>query len=587
MSEVRGPCPAAVPTGSVLDARVEGWLCGFADSVGAQAAVLAVCSDDGAALEPRWATGYPEEVLHTWRRIDLSEDIPLVAALHGEPVVVGSLAELVARFPLMAHRPTSGHAALAAVAVPDDDGQPLGVLGLSFSHLPPQVTPTAVRRAARRLAERLPRRPNGPRAAPPASSSEDSGRARAASYRLKQLTALTGRLAEATDAGEVASVVADLARSALQADAATFTAYDGHEPAVHLAASGFAVPGADRRPPVMSPPPRFERLALVRELLRTRAPVLVSSRAERDEQFPDMRDNGVTQEAWANLPLVLADRFVGVAAFGWDAPRRFSADDVAFMQAVADHAAIALERVAVLSASRSLAETMQHSLLPAAVPDMARFAFAARYVPATRGLAVGGDWYDVLDLTPDRVAIAVGDVVGHGPGAAAVMGQLRSALTSCLLDGYGPARALEHLDRFARRVPGARVSSVACLLADAEHETLVWACAGHPPPLLVSAVGARFLDRPSGPVLGVAASPEHAEHTTRFAPDDTVVLYTDGLVERRGESIDVGLARLAAAASARRHLPPADLVDGVLAELHDGDGPADDVAVVAATPVVL
>jgi serine phosphatase RsbU (regulator of sigma subunit) len=257
------------------------------------------------------------------------------------------------------------------------------------------------------------------------------------------------------------------------------------------------------------------------------------------------------------------------------------------MQAVADHVAIAMERVAVLSASRSLAETMQHSLLPAAVPDMPRFAFAARYVPATRGLAVGGDWYDVLDLSPDRVAIAVGDVVGHGAAAAAVMGQLRSALTSCLLDGYGPARALGHLDRFARRVPGARVSSVACLLADAEQETLIWACAGHPPPLLVTPAGSHYLDRPFGPVLGVTADPVHVDHEVRFAPDDTVLLYTDGLVERRDEPLDDGLARLAVAAAGRHRLPPADLVDGVLAELGDTDGPVDDVAIVAATLVTL
>ena len=157
------------------------------------------------------------------------------------------------------------------MAVPDEDGRPLGVLGLSFSHLPPEVTPAAVRLAARRLAGRLPDRPDGPRAAPHVSGDEPE-RARAASYRLKQLTALTGRLAEATHAGEVASVVADLARSALQADAATLTAYDGHEPAVHLAASGLPGVGSDRRPPLMSPPPPFERLALVREPLRTRLP---------------------------------------------------------------------------------------------------------------------------------------------------------------------------------------------------------------------------------------------------------------------------------------------------------------------------
>jgi len=565
---------------------MEGWLCGQADALGACAAVVALLSDDGTALEPRWSIGYPEEVVHSWRRIEVSERTPLVDALHGEPVIIGSVAELEARYPLMAVRPTSGFACCVAVAVPGRAGRPVGVLGLSFTELEPELTPARARRAASQLARHL----RGGTEREGGEHDQGDRRAQAseaALHRLRQLTALTGRLAAAVDADEVASVVADLARSALRADAATLTAYDGHSAAVPLAASGLTGPRWDPR----SAGPRdhvpFERLALVREIVRTRHPVLVTSRADRDARYPDMAGNGVVQEAWANLPLVLADRLVGVAAFGWDAPRRFSADDVDFLQALADHAAIALDRVAALATSRSLAESMQRSLLPAALPDMPRFAFAARYLPATHGLPIGGDWYDVLELTPDRVAVVVGDVVGHGANAAAVMGQLRSALTSCLLDGYGPAQALEHLDRFARRVPGARVSSAACLLVDADDEALVWASAGHPPPLLLGPDGSRYLFAAGGPVLGVVPSPSHVEHSARLPTGATVLLYTDGLVERRGESLDTGFARLAATAESLRHLPPAQLLDGVRARLRDHDGPVDDIAVVAAMPLTV
>ena len=123
--------------------------------------------------------------------------------------------------------------------------------------------------------------------------------------------------------------------------------------------------------------------------------------------------------------------------------------------ALAEQCAQALDRARLYRAERSIAETLQRSLLPQRLPDLERLALAARYLPGAEGTQAGGDWFDVVELDASRVAIAVGDVVGQGPSAAAVMGQLRSALSTALLDGHPPAAALELLDRFAARLPGA------------------------------------------------------------------------------------------------------------------------------------
>src|SRR5918911_1990193 len=134
-----------------------------------------------------------------------------------------------------------------------------------------------------------------------------------------------------------------------------------------------------------------------------------------------------------------------------------------------------------------MAETLQRSLLPGELPAVDRLAVTARYLPAVEGTSAGGDWYDVLPLPGGAVAVAVGDVVGNGAPAAAVMGQLRSALAGLLLAGFGPARALEVLDRFAGQIAGAAVSTVACLQLDPGTGRLVYSRAGHPAPLLIGA----------------------------------------------------------------------------------------------------
>ena len=246
---------------------------------------------------------------------------------------------------------------------------------------------------------------------------------------------------------------------------------------------------------------------------------------------------------------------------------------------------MAFERAALADVRREMAETLQRSLLPGALPVVDRLAVTARYLPAVQGTSAGGDWYDVLPLADGAVAVAVGDVVGNGAPAAAVMGQLRSALAGLLLAGLRPARALEVLDRFADQVAGARVSTVACLRLEPDAGRLTYSSAGHPPPLLVDGGDGSGGTATSTTVWArrwacPTADPAPRRHAT-LAPGATLLLYTDGLVERRGDTLDDGLDRLAAAVTARRSDPLPALVDGVLGDLVDGTGGDDDVAVVA------
>jgi anti-anti-sigma factor len=161
------------------------------------------------------------------------------------------------------------------------------------------------------------------------------------------------------------------------------------------------------------------------------------------------------------------------------------------------------------------------------------------------------------------------------------MGQLRSALTALLLAGSGPARALQLLDRFAARVPGAAVATAACAVLDQDTGRLTYSSAGHPPPLVVDGDGTSYLHAGTGPALGLPGAGRRPEARWQLDPLSTLLLYTDGLVEARGATLDDGLARLGDVAAERRALPVAELTDEVLAGLVDPSGAADDVALVA------
>ncbi|MFJ5802097.1 PP2C family protein-serine/threonine phosphatase [Streptomyces decoyicus] len=230
---------------------------------------------------------------------------------------------------------------------------------------------------------------------------------------------------------------------------------------------------------------------------------------------------------------------------------------------------------------REVVLALQEAMLPAPGP-VGHHRAAVRYRPAVGALNVCGDWYDLADLPGDRMAVAVGDVVGHGLAAACVMGQLRSALSAAARVADGPARALEVLGIYARSVDGAESTTAVQAVIDWSTHTLSYSSAGHPPPALLHPDGTvELLDRATDPPLG--ARPEHVdrpEAQVAFADDAVLVLYTDGLIERRHEDIDVGLARLAEALTRHRGADAETLADALLADLLPPGGATDDAALV-------
>ncbi|MEU5324376.1 SpoIIE family protein phosphatase [Streptomyces sp. NPDC021056] len=230
---------------------------------------------------------------------------------------------------------------------------------------------------------------------------------------------------------------------------------------------------------------------------------------------------------------------------------------------------------------REVALALQAAMLPDPRPLEHRKA-AVRYRPAVGALNVCGDWYDVVELPGEGLAVAVGDVVGHGLAAACAMGQLRSALSAATRVADGPAQALEALDMYARSVDGAESSTAATTFIDWDDHTITYSCAGHPPPALLHPDGTvSFLDRATDPPL--AARPRSAtrpQAQTPFTEGATLVLYTDGLVERRTEDIDAGLARLADSLIHHQHAAPEALADALLTDLLPHTGNTDDTALI-------
>jgi serine phosphatase RsbU (regulator of sigma subunit) len=225
---------------------------------------------------------------------------------------------------------------------------------------------------------------------------------------------------------------------------------------------------------------------------------------------------------------------------------------------------------------RSAADLLQQTMLPGRLPTVPGVRLAARSVTGNSSQRVGGDWYDAITLPSGAVCLVVGDVVGHDLPAATTMGQLRNALRAYALEDPSPTRILARLNRAAHLLEVSDLATCVCAVLDPATRKVEWASAGHLPPLLSTASGSgRLLAGEPGPPLGVTAAAEYRRHTARLRPGDTLLLYTDGLVERRGASIDAGLADLERTTIAADE--PEDVCDRLLAGLTGYGGEHDDV----------
>ena len=238
---------------------------------------------------------------------------------------------------------------------------------------------------------------------------------------------------------------------------------------------------------------------------------------------------------------------------------------------------LAFENQRLYADQRSVAQTLQQSLLPQTLPDVPGLEFGAIYAPGTEGIDIGGDWYEVVARSDGTAVVVVGDVSGHGLDAATMMASLRFAIRAYAADGDGPAGILGKLTHLVNVGRDGHFATVLCGVVDPAARTATWADAGHPHPLVVADDVCRFVPVPVGPPIGVVAGAEYRETTEALPADGLLLLYTDGLVERRGETIDVGFDRLADAARRIDAEPLADALFSVVRRAIP-DGCDDDAA---------
>lgn len=277
-----------------------------------------------------------------------------------------------------------------------------------------------------------------------------------------------------------------------------------------------------------------------------------------------------------SVPLLAGRHALGVL----DLERRhrgFTADDISLAHAVAGRAALGLRNAYEYEREHELAQRLQHAMLPA-LAELDEFDIAARYRSSTRGVHIGGDWYDAFSRSDGTVVLTVGDVTGHGLDAAVVMGQLQNALRAYAMEGHGPASSLRLVHELLRESRGSLFATAVVVEVELRSGMIRWASAGHPPPLVQDADGdVGYLDVDHGPMLGIDLSPSIPEHRRKLTPDSSVALYTDGLIERRTSDIDAGMARLAAAFERCGDGKVGERTDDVLHEMIGGTDHDDDV----------
>jgi sigma-B regulation protein RsbU (phosphoserine phosphatase) len=311
-------------------------------------------------------------------------------------------------------------------------------------------------------------------------------------------------------------------------------------------------------------------------IAESRGPIALDRVDETTVSNPILWEKGI--QVMLGVPLFDGERVIGVLHVGRLEERPFGVDDVDLLEVVADRVANAT-RTRQLAIERAAARLFERSLLPSALPVCPGLEFSARYVPA-EGRTVGGDWYDLFTLENGQLWIVAGDVAGHGVQAAVVMGRIRSALRAYTLIESRPERVLELVDRKVRHFEIGGMATVACAMTEPPYDSITVSLAGHPRPAVARPGRATALaDVAPGPPLGMWFDVPRDSETFPFERGSVVVFYTDGLIERRGEPLDVGFDRLCAAVAPHE---PNRVTRDLMRALVGTTIPEDDIAFVVA-----
>lgn len=279
------------------------------------------------------------------------------------------------------------------------------------------------------------------------------------------------------------------------------------------------------------------------------------------------------------VPLMAHGDVIGVMHVGTKKKRRFTDDEIELLQVVADRVALALH-VRLSDRARVVIEAFQRTFLPEVLPFVPGLRVATRYLPAASAVGIGGDWFDTFVLPTGEVVMVIGDVAGHGLPAASLMGKMRNALRAHALMGGTPLDIVTRADEFHRYFGDGELVTLLVGVLSTDLTAFRFVSAGHPPPLVVGSGGAGFTSNEhANPPLGLPHAPTFVQDEVKMPPGTSVLLYTDGLVERRAESLDAGLERLRSTAEdVLDGKSPGDAITELLASVVGESRPADDIA---------
>jgi PAS domain S-box-containing protein len=374
----------------------------------------------------------------------------------------------------------------------------------------------------------------------------------AAALRTARLQQATSMLAEALTVEQVVEVITEVGRTAIGAlrSAVVLLDSDGARLKVVNADGLPSVPDSDGGRLTLQSP------SVITRAIASRRPVLVEDPEDLRRQFegeleidPAAVIASSDERSWVGLPLITAGAPLGALRFSFGRPRKITEEERVFLEALAGQCGLAVERAGLYEREHTTAETLQRSLLPDRLPSVPGLVLTASYRPVARNMEIGGDWYDAFRLADQRLAVALGDVMGKGLTAAAGMGRVRNALRALALTDGRPAAVLGGLDRlFSATEEEEQVTTVAYLVIDPATGEGMLGNAGHLPALVLEAGHAPRYDQvEAGTPLGWASP--RKQHSFSMRPGSTVVFYSDGLVENRNRGLDAGLEELAAVAA--------------------------------------
>ncbi len=518
------------------------------DSFGAAGVEVAVLSADGAALElvGTEPPGTPR------RRIPLDRTTPLGRAVSDQtPVVVTARAQRQAEFPALGEQDAGLEAGLD-LPLCGADGEALGGLSVRFARAGP--LPPGLLEDLRSL---------GDAAGQALQRAQLDTAERASRHRLEALQDLTGALSRAPDRPAVAAATLRHALAPLRADAGTLVAPQGGQ-SWHLLAALADVLAAGGPPPAGLWTGSTEQLSLF-------SPVLADQLADAGHRV------------WCVVPVLAGGLELGALCLSRRAPTPFTEDEQEFARTVAQHVGDALLRAQAVDREREAFLRLQQRLLPRQLPQPPGWSLVARYRPAEDGSTVGGDWYDAV-LGPDRaLTLLIGDVAGHGTDAAAAMSQLRHSLHACLALGTAPEVAVSLLNRILAVEGDVSFATLLSVTVHPDGTGLTVVSAGHPPALLMTGDGrVEPVEAPPNRPLGVTRDWQYRSVTRSCPPGSTFLLYTDGLIERSGEDLDAGLARLVRAVPGHPEVQPGGLEAVADAVLRRCASSSDDSALLLA-----